>query len=80
MAEQQTMIWFLLAAVTILLIMTSLNLLNLFIAHYQQREQEFATHLCMGATRNKLLVLSFLENLSTFLLAAILGLLGAAWL
>ena len=80
MAEQQTMIWFLLAAVTILLIMASLNLLNLFIAHYQQREQEFATHLCMGATRNKLLVMSFLENLSTFLLAAILGLLGAAWL
>ncbi|WP_257325204.1 ABC transporter permease [Pseudoalteromonas rhizosphaerae] len=80
MAEQQTMIWFLLAAVTILLIMASLNLLNLFIAHYQQREQEFATHLCMGATRNKLLVMSFLENLSTFLLAAVLGLLGAAWL
>lgn len=80
LSEQQTMIWFLLATVTILLIMASLNLLNLFIAHYQQREQEFATHLCMGATRNKLLVMSFLENLSTFLLAAVLGLLGAAWL
>lgn len=79
MAEQKTMIWFLLATVTILLIMASLNLLNLFIAHYQQREQEFATHLCMGATRTKLMIMSFLENLSTFLLAAILGLLGAAW-
>ncbi len=80
MAEQQTMIWFLLATVTILLIMASLNLLNLFIAHYQQREQEFATHLCMGATPHKLLIMTFLENLSTFLLAAILGLLGAAWI
>lgn len=80
MADQQTMLLFLLATVVILLVMASLNLLNLFIAHYQQREQEFATQLCMGASRNKLLVMSFLENLSTFLLAAVLGLLGAAWL
>lgn len=80
MADQQTMLLFLLATVAILLVMASLNLLNLFIAHYQQREQEFATQLCMGASRNTLLVMSFLENLSTFLLAAVLGLLGAAWL
>lgn len=80
MADQQTMLLFLLATVVILLVMASLNLLNLFIAHYQQREQEFATQLCMGASRNTLLVMSFLENLSTFLLAAVLGLLGAAWL
>ncbi|MDP2633541.1 MULTISPECIES: ABC transporter permease [unclassified Pseudoalteromonas] len=80
MEDQQTMLLFLLATVVILLVMASLNLLNLFIAHYQQREQEFATQLCMGASRNKLLVMSFLENLSTFLLAAVLGLLGAAWL
>ncbi|MEL0641559.1 ABC transporter permease [Pseudoalteromonas aliena] len=80
MEDQQTMLLFLLTTVIILLVMSSLNLLNLFIAHYQQREQEFATQLCMGASRNKLLVMSFLENLSTFLLAAVLGLLGAAWL
>ena len=80
MLEQNTMIWFLLATVIILLLMASLNLLNLFIAHYQQREQEFATQLCLGANRKKLIIMSFLENIPTFALSALLGLLGAAWI
>jgi predicted permease len=66
-------------AVCGLLFMATLNLLNLFIAHYQGRTKEFAIQISLGASLFKVRTLVFLENLSSFLLAAIVGLLVAGW-
>jgi ABC-type antimicrobial peptide transport system permease subunit len=70
----------LLVTVVGLLLMAALNLLNLFIAHYQARSKEFAIQLSLGASLNKLRLLIFLENLPCFSLAAMTGLLSAGWI
>ncbi|MBA6336297.1 ABC transporter permease [Colwellia sp. BRX8-7] len=70
----------LLITVVGLLLMAALNLLNLFIAHYQARSKEFAIQLSLGASLNKLRLLIFLENLPCFCLAAMTGLLSAGWI
>jgi len=70
----------LLIAVIGLLLMAALNLLNLFIAHYQARSKEFAIQLSLGASLSKLRLLIFLENVPCFCLAAITGLLSAGWI
>jgi len=66
-------------AVLGLLLMATLNLLNLFIAHYQGRTKEFAIQLSLGASLFKVRLMVLLENLPSFILAAITGLLVAAW-
>ncbi len=63
-----------------LLLMASLNLVNLFLSHYQSRSKEFAVQLSMGATPLKLRGLMILENLPSFALAGIFGALLGAWL
>jgi len=67
------------AAVIGLLLMATLNLLNLFIAHYQGRTKEFSIQLSLGASLLKVRLLVLLENLPSFLLAAIAGLLVTGW-
>jgi predicted permease len=67
------------AAVFGLLIMATLNLLNLFIAHYQGRTKEFAIQLTLGASLLRVRTLVFLENLPSFMIAAITGLLVTGW-
>jgi len=66
-------------AVLGLLLMATLNLLNLFIAHYQGRTKEFAIQISLGASIFKVKSLVMLENFSSFFLAAITGLLVAGW-
>jgi len=66
-------------AVLGLLLMATLNLLNLFIAHYQGRTKEFAIQISLGASLFKVRLMVLLENLPSFILAAITGLLVAAW-
>ena len=66
-------------AVVGLLLMATLNLLNLFIAHYQGRTKEFAIQISLGASLFKIRLLVLLENLPSFLLAAITGLLVTGW-
>lgn len=66
-------------AVIGLLLMATLNLLNLFIAHYQGRTKEFAIQLTLGASLFKVRLLVLLENLPSFVLAAITGLLVTGW-
>ncbi len=66
-------------AVIGLLLMATLNLLNLFIAHYQSRTKEFAIQISLGASLFKIRLLVLLENLPSFLLAAIAGLLVTGW-
>lgn len=66
-------------AVCGLLFMATLNLLNLFIAHYQSRTKEFAIQISLGASLFKVRALVFLENLPSFLLSATVGLLVAGW-
>jgi predicted permease len=66
-------------AVIGLLLMASLNLLNLFIAHYQGRTKEFAIQLSLGASLLKIRLMVLLENLPSFVLAAITGLLVTGW-
>jgi predicted permease len=66
-------------AVLGLLLMATLNLLNLFIAHYQGRTKEFAIQISLGASIFKVKLLVMLENFSSFFLAAITGLLVAGW-
>ncbi|MCO4799564.1 MAG: ABC transporter permease [Colwelliaceae bacterium] len=66
-------------AVIGLLLMATLNLLNLFIAHYQGRTKEFSIQISLGASLLKVKLLVMLENFSSFFLAAITGLLVAGW-
>ena len=60
--------------------MATLNLLNLFIAHYQARNKEFAIQLSLGSSLLKLRLLVLLENLPSFILATISGLLVTGWI
>jgi len=80
LGESTSLITALSIAVFALLIMATLNLLNIFIAHYQSRSQEFAIQLTTGASRTKLKTMIWLENLPLFLLAIITGLLVTGWL
>ncbi|MGB0895080.1 MAG: ABC transporter permease [Parashewanella sp.] len=78
--KQQKLVLFLLITIGVLLLMACLNLLNLFISHYQQRQQELAIQMSLGASKGKLVLMSFCENLPTFLLSGTAGIIGAAWL
>ncbi|GHG00454.1 FtsX-like permease family protein [Thalassotalea marina] len=78
--ESQPIIITLFCAVIGLLIMATLNLLNLFIAHYQGRTKEFAIQLSLGASILKMRLLVILENLPSFILAAVTGVIVAGWL
>jgi len=79
LGETEGLIIALFAAVIGLLLMATLNLLNLFIAHYQGRTKEFAIQISLGASLLKVRTLVLLENLPSFLLAAITGLLLTGW-
>jgi predicted permease len=79
LGETEGLIVALFAAVIGLLLMATLNLLNLFIAHYQGRTKEFAIQISLGASITKVRTLVLLENLPSFILAAITGLLVAGW-
>ncbi len=77
--NQEKMVWFLIAASVALLLMACLNLLNLFIGYYQQRQREFALQISLGASKTKLSAMVFLENLPVFFSSALTGLILAAW-
>ena len=79
LGDTEGLIIALFAAVIGLLLMATLNLLNLFIAHYQGRTKEFAIQISLGASLLKIKTLVLLENLPSFLLAAITGLLVTGW-
>lgn len=79
LGETEGLIIALFAAVIGLLLMATLNLLNLFIAHYQSRTKEFAIQISLGASLLKIKTLVLLENLPSFILAAITGLLVTGW-
>ncbi|WP_448564708.1 ABC transporter permease [Thalassotalea ganghwensis] len=80
LGDTSELIVILLIAVVGLLVMACLNLLNLFIAHYQGRTKEFGVQLSMGATQNKLRSLIFIENLPSMMIATITGILAAGWI
>ncbi|MCJ8318719.1 MAG: ABC transporter permease [Colwellia sp.] len=79
LGETSNLLVALFVAVLGLLFMATLNLLNLFLAHYQGRTKEFAIQLSLGASLFKLRLMVMLENLPSFILAAIAGLLFAGW-
>ncbi|WNC70779.1 FtsX-like permease family protein [Thalassotalea psychrophila] len=79
LGETEGLIIALFAASIGLLLMATLNLLNLFIAHYQGRTKEFAIQLSLGSSLLKIRLLVLLENLPSFLLAATAGLLMTGW-
>lgn len=78
--DSEQLVFVLIIAMVSLLVMACLNLLNMFIAHYQSRNKEFAIQICMGASLGKLRALIFVENLPMFLIATLLGLISAGWL
>ena len=78
--DSEQLVLVLIVAMVSLLVMACLNLLNMFIAHYQSRNKEFAIQICMGASMGKLRALVFIENLPMFLMATVLGLISAGWL
>ncbi|WP_448550226.1 ABC transporter permease [Thalassotalea fusca] len=78
--DSDKLIFALFAAVIGLLLMAAINLLNLFLAHYQTRTKEFAIQLSIGASLARMRLLVFVENLPLFLLAAITGVLVAGWI
>jgi len=79
LGDTDTLLIALFIAVMGLLFMATLNLLNLFLAHYQGRTKEFAIQLSLGASLFKVRLMVMLENLPSFILAAIAGLLFAGW-
>jgi predicted permease len=79
LGETNELLIALFVAVFGLLIMAALNLLNLFIAHYQGRTKEFAIQITLGASLLRVRTLVFLENLPSFIIAAITGLLITGW-
>ncbi len=79
LGETESLLIALFAAVIGLLLMATLNLLNLFIAHYQGRTKEFAIQISLGASLTKMRLLVLLENLPSFILAALTGLLVTGW-
>lgn len=79
LGETESLLIALFAAVIGLLLMATLNLLNLFIAHYQGRTKEFAIQISLGASLIKVRLLVLLENLPSFILAALTGLLVTGW-
>ncbi|PKG85372.1 ABC transporter permease [Colwellia sp. 75C3] len=79
LGETESLLTALFAAVIGLLLMATLNLLNLFIAHYQGRTKEFAIQISLGASLTKVRLLVLLENLPSFILAALTGLLVTGW-
>ena len=79
LGETESLLIALFTAVIGLLLMATLNLLNLFIAHYQGRTKEFAIQISLGASLTKVRLLVLLENLPSFILAAITGLLVTGW-
>ncbi len=79
LGETENLLIALFAAVIGLLLMATLNLLNLFIAHYQGRTKEFAIQISLGASLTKMRLLVLLENLPSFILAALTGLLVTGW-
>ncbi|PAJ74430.1 ABC transporter permease [Pseudoalteromonas sp. NBT06-2] len=80
LGSSKNLVYALFAAVIGLLLMATLNLLNLFIAHYQTRNKEFAIQLSLGSSLLKLRLLILLENLPSFILATISGLLVTGWI
>ena len=78
-ADSSELLKLLLVTAISLLLMASLNLLNLFSAHYQSRSQEFAIQKILGAGRVRLFLMLLLENIPSFLLATSIGLLLSAW-
>jgi len=78
--DSDRLVFALFAAVIGLLLMATINLLNLFLAHYQTRTKEFAVQLSLGSSLAKMRLLVFLENTPLFLLAAITGILVAGWI
>ncbi|MEI6894974.1 MAG: FtsX-like permease family protein [Colwellia sp.] len=79
LGDTESLLIALFAAVIGLLLMATLNLLNLFIAHYQGRTKEFAIQISLGASLTKVRLLVLLENLPSFVLAALMGLLVTGW-
>ena len=79
LGETEGLLIALFTAVIGLLLMATLNLLNLFIAHYQGRTKEFAIQISLGASLTKMRLLVLLENLPSFILAAMTGLLVTGW-
>jgi len=63
-----------------LLLMATLNLINLFLTHYQQRNKEFSIQLSVGASPWRLRWLMILENLPSFIFAGVFGVLLSGWL
>ena len=80
LGSSKNLVYALFTAVIGLLLMATLNLLNLFIAHYQTRNKEFAIQLSLGSSLLKLRLLVLLENLPSFILATISGLLVTGWI
>jgi len=78
--DSQRLVFLLLTAMICLLLMACLNLLNMFIAHYQSRTKEFSIQICMGSSVTKLRSLIFTENLPMFFMAILLGLVATGWL
>ena len=78
--DSQALVFLLMIAMVSLLVMACLNLLNMFIAHYQSRNKEFSIQLCMGSSVARLRGLNFTENLPMFLMATLIGLIAASWL
>ena len=73
LGETEGLIIALFAAVIGLLLMATLNFLNLFIAHYQGRTKEFAIQISLGASLLKVRALVLIENLPSFILLLLLA-------
>lgn len=73
--EVRDILYFLLAAVSALLLLVCVNVSNVILVRHLERRAEFALRLALGGTRRQLLLQGFLENTLLTTCGGVLGLL-----
>lgn len=74
MSDSKNIIMILILAAVGLFCMSTINLINLFLSHYQARLKEFSIKMTVGSSPSILYITIFLENIPTFILSGLLGL------
>ncbi|MGH9161310.1 MAG: ABC transporter permease [Vicinamibacteraceae bacterium] len=79
-AELHTLLWVLLAAVSFVVLIACVNVVNLLLSHGAMRERETAIRAAHGATRGRLVRPAMIEGLVLATAGGALGVLSSVWI